>query len=190
MTGLKAWMGQQRVSKVGSNSPVACVKPPLGSCRYKLNRQKTEDMEKLIEIMKKNDVETLFYIGGNDSMDTANKIAEMAKVRGLDLTAVGVPKTIDNDVGDSEFKLVDHTPGYGSVAKYWMHTVQYANQENKGSCPADPVLVMQAMGRKIGFIPAAARLADPNREMPLLIYMAESPCSLEQLHEQVNAKLR
>ena len=88
----------------------------------------------------------------------------------------GVPKTIDNDVGDSEFRLIDHTPGYGSVARYWMHMVQNANEENAGSCPADPVLVMQAMGRKIGFIPAAARLADPEREMPLQIYLAESPC--------------
>ena len=81
--------------------------------------------------------------------------------RGLDLVGIGGPKTIDNDVGDSEFQLIDHTPGYGSAAKYWMHAVQYANEENCGSCPADPVLVLQAMGRKIGFIPAAARLADP-----------------------------
>ena len=103
---------------------------------------------------------------------------------------VGIPKTIDNDVGDSEFQLIDHTPGYGSCAKYWMHAVQYANQENKGSCPADPVLVMQAMGRKIGYIPAAARLADPHREMPLQIYLAESPCSLEQLHHNVNDQLK
>jgi len=71
-----------------------------------------------------------------------------------------------------------------------MHAVQNANEENKGSCPADPVLVMQAMGRKIGFIPAAARLADPGRDMPLQIYLAESPCSLEQLADQVNDRLR
>ncbi len=95
-----------------------------------------------------------------------------------------MPKTIDNDVGDSQFKLIDHTPGYGSVAKYWMHMVQTANEENAGSSPADPVLVMQAMGRKIGYIPAAARLADPGREMPLQIYLAESPCSLEQMADQ------
>jgi 6-phosphofructokinase 1 len=108
----------------------------------------------------------------------------------MDLVAVGVPKTIDNDVGDSEFRLIDHTPGYGSVARYWMHMVQNANEENAGSCPADPVLVMQAMGRKIGFIPAAARLADPQREMPLQIYLAESPCGLEQVADQVNDELR
>ena len=110
--------------------------------------------------------------------------------RGLELVAVGVPKTIDNDVGDSEFKLIDHTPGYGLVAKYWMHMVQNANEENAGSSPSDPVLVMQAMGRRIGFIPAAARLADPGREMPLQIYLAESQCSLEQLADQVNDQLR
>jgi len=61
----------------------------------------------------------------------------------LDLIAVGVPKTIDNDVGDNEFKLIDHTPGYGSVARYWSHIIQTANEENLGSCPADPVLVMR-----------------------------------------------
>ena len=127
---------------------------------------------------------------GNDSMDTAHKIAKLANESGLDLIGIGGPKTIDNDVGDSEFKLIDHTPGYGSCAKYWMHAVQNANEENQGSCPADPVLVLQAMGRRIGFIPAAARLADPNREMPLQIYLAESPCSLEQLHHNVNEQLK
>jgi len=66
-------------------------------------------------------------------------------------------------VGDSEFKLIDHTPGYGSVARYWMSLVQNANEENRGSSPADPVLVLQAMGRKIGYIPAAARLPEPGR---------------------------
>jgi 6-phosphofructokinase 1 len=123
-------------------------------------------------------------------MDTANKVAQLAAKRGLELVAVGVPKTIDNDVGDSEFRLIDHTPGYGSTAKYWAHMVQWANEENAGSCPADPVLVMQAMGRKIGFIPAAARLADPGRQMPLQIYLAESPCTLEQLADNVNDQLR
>ncbi len=94
-------------------------------------------------------------------MDTANKIAGLAQQRGLDLVAVGVPKTIDNDIGDSEFRLIDHTPGYGSVGQVLDAHGPDANEENEGSSPADPVLVIQAMGRKIGFIPAAARLADP-----------------------------
>ncbi|HUT10025.1 MAG TPA: diphosphate--fructose-6-phosphate 1-phosphotransferase [Thermoguttaceae bacterium] len=162
----------------------------IGTCRYKLKPGQDEDFERVIEVFKAHGVGCFLYIGGNDSMDTANKIAQLAQQRGLDLVAVGVPKTIDNDVGDSQFKLIDHTPGYGSTARYWMHAVQNANEENKGSCPADPVLVMQAMGRKIGFIPAAARLADPAREMPLQIYLAESPCSLENLADQVNDRLR
>ena len=162
----------------------------IGTCRYKLRPNQTEDFERVIEVFRAHQVGYLLYIGGNDSMDTANKIAQLAHQRGLDLVAVGVPKTIDNDVGDSEFRLIDHTPGYGSVARYWMHKVQTANEENAGSSPADPVLVMQAMGRKIGFIPAAARLADPDREMPLQIYLAESPCTLAQLAEQVSDQLR
>ena len=162
----------------------------IGTCRYKLKPKQTEDFERVIEVLKAHNIGYFLYIGGNDSMDTAHKIAALAHERGLDLVAVGVPKTIDNDVGDSEFKLVDHTPGYGSTAKYWMHMVQNANEENNGSCPADPVLVMQAMGRKIGFIPAAARLADPHREMPLQIYLAESPCTLDQLTDNVNDQLK
>ncbi len=162
----------------------------IGTCRYKLKPGQDEDFARCIDVLKAHDVGYFIYIGGNDSMDTANKIANLAAEKGLDLVGIGGPKTIDNDVGDSEFKLIDHTPGYGSCAKYWMHMVQYANQENAGSCPADPVLVMQAMGRRIGFIPAAARLADPNREMPLQIYLAESPCSLEQMADNVNDQLK
>ncbi|MBN1221558.1 MAG: diphosphate--fructose-6-phosphate 1-phosphotransferase [Anaerolineae bacterium] len=162
----------------------------IGTCRYKLKAQQEEDFERVIEIFKAHDVGYFFYNGGNDSMDTANKVAQLAQERGLDLVAVGVPKTIDNDVGDSEFKLIDHTPGYGSVARYWALNVQNADQENKGSCPADPVLVMQAMGRKIGYIPAAARLADPDREMPLLIFMKESGLTLEALADKVNDMLK
>ena len=120
----------------------------IGTCRYKLKPAQTEDFERVIEVFRAHDVGYFLYIGGNDSMDTAHKVAALARERGLDLVAVGVPKTIDNDVGDSEFKLIDHTPGYGSVAKYWMHTVQNANEENAGSSPADPVLVLQAMGRR------------------------------------------
>ncbi len=162
----------------------------IGTCRYKLRPGQTEDFERVIEVFRAHDVGYFLYIGGNDSMDTAHKIAQLADERGLELVAVGVPKTIDNDVGDSQFQLVDHTPGYGSTAKFWMHMVQCANEENRGSCPADPVLVLQAMGRKVGFIPAAARLADPDREMPLQIYLAEKPCPLEQLADQVNDRLK
>ncbi len=162
----------------------------IGTCRYKLKKDQTEDFDRVIEVFKAHDIGYLFYIGGNDSMDTANKISELARERGLELVATGVPKTIDNDVGDSEFKLIDHTPGYGSVARYWASYIQNANEENCGSSPADPVLIAQAMGRKIGFIPAAARLADPNRELPLQIFMTESKLTLDEIAERVNANIK
>jgi ATP-dependent phosphofructokinase / diphosphate-dependent phosphofructokinase len=162
----------------------------IGTCRYKLKANQQEDFERIIGVFKAHCVGYFFYVGGNDSMDTAHKVAKLAHERGLDLIAVGGPKTIDNDVGDSEFKLIDHTPGYGSVARYWALAVQGANEENAGSWPADPVLVLQAMGRKIGFIPAAARLADPQRQMPLHIYMRESGLTLEQMADLVNDELK
>ena len=162
----------------------------IGTCRYKLRDHQNEDFDRILEVFKAHNVGYFCYIGGNDSMDTANKVAQIAHDRGIDLVAVGVPKTIDNDVGDSEFQLIDHTPGYGSVARYWSHMVQFANEENAGSSPADPVLVLQAMGRRIGFIPAAARLADPERKLPLQIYLAEREISIEQIHDQVNDQLR
>ena len=162
----------------------------IGTCRYKLKKGQDEDFQRVVEVFKAHDIGYFFYIGGNDSMDTANKMSILAREKGLDLIGVGVPKTIDNDVGDSEFKLIDHTPGYGSVAKYWSCYVQNANEENAGSCPADPVLVLQAMGRKIGYIPAAARLADPDREMPLQIYLVESGLNLKQMADKVNDQLQ
>ncbi len=168
----------------------------IGTCRYKLKAHQQEDFERIIEIFKAHNIGYFFYNGGNDSMDTAHKVAELAQAQGLDLVATGVPKTIDNDVGGGlsadgqTFEVIDHTPGYGSVARYWALNVQNANQENAGSCPSDPVLVLQAMGRKIGFIPAAARLADPEREMPLLIFTRESGLGLEALADAVNAMLK
>jgi len=162
----------------------------IGTCRYKLKETQTEDFARAIDVMKAHDVGYFFYIGGNDSMDTANKVSILAKKKGLDLVATGVPKTIDNDVGDSAFKLIDHTPGYGSVARYWTCLVQNAEEENRGAHTSDRVLVLQMMGRKIGFIPAAARLADPKREMPLLIALAEARLTLEELADRVNDAIK
>ena len=169
------------------NTPAAGA---IGTCRYKLKSKQAEDFERVIDVFRAHNVGYFLYNGGNDSMDTANKVAALARQRGLDLMAVGVPKTIDNDVGDSEFRLIDHTPGYGSVARYWALIVQNAEEENRGSYPSDPVLVLQAMGRKIGYIPAAARLADPKRETPLLIFLAEAKLTMEAMAEKVNAMVK
>jgi ATP-dependent phosphofructokinase / diphosphate-dependent phosphofructokinase len=162
----------------------------IGTCRYKLKDRQKKDFQRILDVFKAHNVGYFFYIGGNDSQHTAFKVSEMARTGGLDLIAVGVPKTIDNDVGDSEFRLIDHTPGYGSVARYWAHAIQAANEENCGSSPADPVLVLQAMGRKIGYIPAAARLGDPRREMPLQIYMTESNVGAAEMADKVNDQLK
>ena len=161
----------------------------IGTCRYKLHGSQTEDFDRVVEVLKAHDIGYFFYVGGIDSMDTANKIAKIAAAQGLDLAATGVPKSINNDVGDPEFKQVDHTPGYGSTARYWATNLLGANEENAGSCSSDPVLVLQAMGRMTGFIPAAARLADPGRHLPLQIYLTEAGVSLPEMADLVNDEL-
>ena len=162
----------------------------IGTCRYKLTEERQEDFDRIIEVFKAHNIGYFFYIGGNDSMDTANKLSELAAKKHLDLVVVGIPKTVDNDVGDQEFKILDHTPGYGSIARYWAYTIQNANQESMGCNTHNPVIVMEAMGNETGFIPAAARLGDPNREMPLHIYLPESKFTLEEIGDTVNDELK
>ena len=161
----------------------------IGTCRYKLKDESSEDYSRIIDVMEAHNIGFFFYIGGNDSMDTARKISTLAADRGLELMVAGVPKTIDNDVGDQEFTLIDHTPGYGSAARYWANLIQNVNEENRGMCVSESVSVIQAMGRKSGWIPAAARLADPNREMPLQLYFAEGNHNIETLYDNVNRQL-
>ena len=161
----------------------------IGTCRYKLRPDMHEDYDRILEVFMAHNIGYFFYIGGNDSMDTADKISELASARGYDLVVAGVPKTIDNDLGDEEFTLIDHTPGYGSTARYWMSIVSDANQENQAISTSECVCVLQAMGRSAGYIPAAARLADPDRRMPLQIYTVESGHNLESLHDNVNRQL-
>jgi ATP-dependent phosphofructokinase / diphosphate-dependent phosphofructokinase len=162
----------------------------IGTCRYKVAPDQVEDLARIVEVFRAQKIGYFFYIGGNDSMDTANRVSELARKSGLDIVCVGVPKTIDNDLGDQEFRLIDHTPGYGSTARYWTHMIQNLNEENRGSSRSDAVLVVQAMGRRIGFIPAAARLADRERAMPLQIYIPEAGYTLPELAENVNDELK
>jgi 6-phosphofructokinase 1 len=171
----------------------------IGSCRYKIKND--EDLVRIVEVFKKHNVGYFFYCGGGDSMDTANKINELAKQNNLEMICTGIPKTIDNDVGgslqiDGTFAVCDHNPGYGSVARNLAINILEADEENKASYTSDPVLVIGVMGRKIGFIPAAARLADPKREIPLLIILPESLSkddhqgNLEFITEKINEKLK
>jgi len=162
----------------------------VGTCRYKLSEDRAEDFDRVIEVFKAHNIGYFFYNGGNDSMDTANKISLLAKERDLDLTVVGIPKTVDNDLGDAEITYCDHTPGYGSIARHWAYAIQNANEESMGCCTHNPVIVMEAMGRGTGFIPAAVRVGDPNREMPLLIVMPERDMSLEEITDKVSDMLK
>lgn len=162
----------------------------IGTCRYKIGPDATQDVERILEVLAAHGIGAFFYIGGNDSMDTVQRVSDAARERGLDLICTGIPKTIDNDLGDDERVVIDHTPGYGSAARYWASLVLELNEENRGSSPADPVLVVQAMGRRIGYLAAAARLADPDRTMPLQIYLPEAGVSLPEIAENVEGELR
>jgi len=161
----------------------------IGTCRYKLKDENAEDFERIIDVCRAQDVGWFFYIGGNDSMDTASKVARLAEQRGLELIAAGIPKTIDNDIGDDEFTIIDHTPGYGSTARYWSHIIQQTIEENRAIGVSEPVSVFQAMGRTSGYIPAAARLSDPHRNEPIQLYLAEADHNLDSLAENVNRML-
>jgi len=186
---------EQRQIKLLAETPSAGT---IGSCRYKI--RSCEDLNRIIEVFDKHNIGYFFYCGGGDSMDTADKVNNLARENKLELICVGIPKTIDNDVGgklqsDGTFAICDHDPGYGSVARNTAINVLEANEENKASYTSDPVLVIGVMGRKIGFIPAAARLADPERKMPLLIILPEVlseedwQANLEFITDEVNKKL-
>ncbi len=161
----------------------------IGTCRYKLTDAKEADYERIIDVFRAHNIGYFFYIGGNDSMDTADKISALARRRGLELVVAGVPKTIDNDIGDEEFTVIDHTPGYGSAARYWASVIQNTEEENRGMCVSEPVAVLQAMGRGSGFITAAARLSDPGRQTPLKMFFAESGLGLPELTDHVRQSL-
>jgi len=170
----------------------------IGSCRYKIRSD--DDLARIIEVFNKHNVGYFFYCGGGDSMNTANKVSNLARQNNLEIICAGIPKTIDNDLGgglqsDGTFAICDHNPGYGSTARNTAINILEANEENKASYTSDPVLVIGVMGRKIGFIPAAARLADPERKMPLLIILPEAlskdnyQANLEFITEKVNERL-
>jgi len=162
----------------------------IGTCRYKLKPDQQEDFQRIIDVLRAHDIGYFFYIGGNDSMDTAARVSKLADEEGYELTVVGVPKTIDNDVGDEAFTIIDHTPGYGSAARYWAMNLQNIEEENRAMGVSECVSVHQAMGRQSGWITAAARLGDPERKTPLQLYFAEAKKTIEELAENVNEQLK
>lgn len=128
----------------------------LGSCRYKLKRDNVQDFEKIFSIMKKNSAETLFYIGGNDSMDTVAALAEYAAKNGIDnYRFIGCPKTIDNDLMET-----DHSPGFPSAAKFIATTaLQCWYDINVYPESRKEVFILETMGRDAGWLAASACLS-------------------------------
>ncbi len=181
-------MGRQRPEEIRRlrMTPAAAV----GSCRYKLGDNCERDYLRIIEVMKAHGIGMFFYIGGNDSMDTADKIDRLARSLGQELHVVGIPKTIDNDLGDEGGTIIDHTPGYGSCARYWANLIRNVEEENRAMCTSECVCVLQAMGRNTGFITAAARLGDPERRMPLQLYLPEAGLTPDELFDSVDEGLR
>ncbi len=156
----------------------------LGSCRFKLP-EIHEDRgvyEKIFEILDKLDIEAFIYIGGNDSMDTIKKLSDYAIVTGHPTRFIGCPKTIDNDLA-----LTDHTPGYGSAAKYIGTSVKeiirdsFCLEYGKGL-----VSIVEIMGRNAGWLTGAAALAKgEDCEGPDLIYLPEIPFDLRAFSDKV-----
>ena len=148
----------------------------LGSCRYKLPEIHEDKAiyEKIFEILNKLDIYAFIYIGGNDSMDTIKKLSDYAIITGQTQKFLGVPKTIDNDL-----PVTDHTPGYGSAARYVASTVrEIVLDASVYQQPA--VTIVELMGRHAGWVTAASSLARKFvGDNPLLIYMPEAPFEME-----------
>ena len=149
----------------------------LGSCRYKLPDWHEDEAvyKKLFAILEKLNIGYFFYIGGNDSMDTIKKLAEYANKINSDITFMGVPKTIDNDLDKT-----DHTPGYGSAAKY----VASAMKEiilDTDTYTTDSITIVEIMGRNAGWLTASSALArTEDCTGPDLIYLPETPFSYDK----------
>ena len=155
----------------------------LGSCRYKLPdaAAQPEVYEEILRILDELDVAWFFYIGGNDSMDTIYKLADYGRSVGSAIRFIGVPKTIDNDLEGT-----DHTPGYGSAAKF---IATQMKEIIRDSLVYDmrSVTVVEIMGRNAGWLAAASALAKgPDCEGVDRIYLPETPFDAERFVEDVN----
>ena len=160
----------------------------LGSCRYKLPEihENMELYDKIFEILDKLEIEAFIYIGGNDSMDTIKKLSDYAIIKGHPQKFIGCPKTIDNDLA-----LTDHTPGFGSAAKYIGTSVKeiirdsFCLEYNKGL-----VTIVEIMGRNAGWLTGASALAQgEDCKGPDLIYLPELTFNLDSFMEKVRALL-
>ena len=158
----------------------------LGTCRFKL--KKPADFDRVLEVFKAHNIRYFFYIGGNDSQDTADKISKLAQAQGYELRVIGVPKTIDNDLPGT-----DHCPGYASAIKYIATSVREVALDNEAMGQGDLVSIIEVMGRSAGWIAAGAALAkrkDHPQDPPHLIYLPEIPFDQAKCIEDVKRILK
>lgn len=154
----------------------------LGSCRYKLPAPEDapEVYEKLFNILDKLDIKYFLYIGGNDSMDTIMRLSQYAQMIKSDIKFMGVPKTIDNDLA-----ITDHTPGYGSAAKYIAATMKEIICDAK-IYDLESITIVEIMGRNAGWLTAAAALSKSEDCLgPDLIYLPEKVFDLDEFVKKV-----
>jgi len=138
----------------------------LGSSRYKLRE---EDLERILSIFRAFGIRYFLVNGGNDSMDTGNRVWEFAIAQGYELRVMGIPKTIDNDLA-----CTDHCPGYGSVARWLAIATMDSGRDTEGIYTADPIKIIECMGRDAGWVAASTSLAKQTEEdAPHLIYFPE-----------------
>ena len=154
----------------------------LGSCRYKLPKDLNDEVyPKLFERFKEYDIGYFFYIGGNDSMDTVSKLSRYAEMVGSDICFLGIPKTIDNDLVNT-----DHTPGFGSAAKYVASTVREISFDASLYDNKKSVTIVEIMGRHAGWLAGSAALATYCGSGPDLVYLPEVDFDMERFFADVH----
>lgn len=158
----------------------------LGSCRYKLPEDLTDSVYPvLLEKLEALNIGYFFYIGGNDSMDTVSKLSRYAAKVNSDIRVIGVPKTIDNDLVET-----DHTPGFGSAAKYIASTVREIAVDASVYDNKKSVTIVEIMGRHAGWLTAASALARKfEGDNPVLIYLPETNFDQDAFIEKVRTSL-
>lgn len=158
----------------------------LGSCRYKLPEDLSDTVyPKLFEKFEKYNIGYFFYIGGNDSMDTVSKLSRYAASINSDIRFMGLPKTIDNDL-----VLTDHTPGFGSAAKYVASTVREIAIDASVYDNKQSVTIVEIMGRHAGWLTAASALARKfENDNPVLIYLPEVAFDQDAFIEKIKSSL-
>lgn len=150
----------------------------LGSCRFKASE---EQLDRILDVLRRLEVRYFLYIGGNDSADTSHRLELLARDRGYELFVIGLPKTIDNDL-----PLTDHCPGYGSVARFLAVATLEAGLDTEAMKRFDPVKVIEVMGRDAGWLAAGSALGKrEDADAPHLIYFPEQHLSVDRFLEDV-----